>query len=265
LNQSIKLLQFSDTHLFADGDGRMKGVKTAVTLEAVVDLAKSVEHEVDYVLVTGDISQDCTPASYELAAEIFSRLGRPAYTLPGNHDEDIPLKQSPLMSGLFNAENHFLAGDWIVILLDSVIHGMIAGRLSHDELVRLDNLLKKHADKHALVCLHHNPVNMRPDREDPVMLKNPDDFFAVIDSHANVRAVIWGHVHQEHFEERRGVRLMACPSTCIQFKPTSTGVTIDEQTPGYRRIVLNADGSVTTKVMRLSALPEGLEVTGEDL
>ena len=79
----------------------------------------------------------------------------------------------------------------------------------------------------------------------------PIDLFAVTDRHANVRAIIWGHVHQEFDALRRGVRLLAVPSTCSQFLPHSDQFAIDPAPPGYRTLTLRGDGSIATNVVRI--------------
>ena len=54
---------------------------------------------------------------------------------------------------------------------------------------------------------------------DTVGLANTEEFWRVIDSHAHVRAMVWGHVHQEYDGRRGDVRLFATPSTGAQFLP----------------------------------------------
>ncbi len=74
-------------------------------------------------------------------------------------------------------------------------------------------------------------------------------------AHRNVRAVLWGHVHQ-HFEgERNGVRLMSTPSTCAQFLPRSDGFAIDRRPPGYRWLELRDDGTIATDVVWVPDFP----------
>lgn len=46
------------------------------------------------------------------------------------------------------------------------------------------------------------------------------------------------------------MRLMATPSTCIQFAPGSNEFSIDGQAPGYRWIDLYPDGTLDTHVRR---------------
>ena len=82
-------------------------------------------------------------------------------------------------------------------------------------------------------------------------LTNGDRFFSVLDRHPQVRCVVWGHIHQEFDDRRKEVRLLATPSTCVQFKPRAKRHECDESPPGYRWLVLNPDGSFETGVNRL--------------
>jgi Icc protein len=84
---------------------------------------------------------------------------------------------------------------------------------------------------------------------DRVGLENASEFLQTIDRHRNVRAIVWGHVHQSYEGVRKGVRLLATPSTCAQFLPHSPDFAIDRQPPAYRTLELRADGSLTTEVV----------------
>jgi Icc protein len=59
-------------------------------------------------------------------------------------------------------------------------------------------------------------------------------------------------VHQNFDSERRGVRLLASPSTCIQFQPQSTEFAVDDAAPGYRWLNLYDSGRIDTGVARLT-------------
>ncbi|MDB4542942.1 phosphodiesterase, partial [bacterium] len=66
-----------------------------------------------------------------------------------------------------------------------------------------------------------------------------------------VRGVLWGHVHQEVDRLHNDVRLLASPSTCVQFAPGSPGFRADDQAPGYRWLDLHEDGTIATAVSRV--------------
>ncbi|MNP44810.1 3',5'-cyclic adenosine monophosphate phosphodiesterase CpdA [compost metagenome] len=82
-------------------------------------------------------------------------------------------------------------------------------------------------------------------------LKNADDLFAVLARHPQQKTILFGHVHQEFDEVHQGVRLIASPSTCIQFKPLSDGFSLDESGPGWRYLTLHPDGRIASQVWRL--------------
>ena len=82
-------------------------------------------------------------------------------------------------------------------------------------------------------------------------LKNADDLFAVLARHPQQKTILFGHVHQEFDEVYQGVRLIASPSTCIQFKPLSDGFALDESGPGWRYLTLHSDGRIASQVWRL--------------
>ncbi len=263
MTDKLKFVQFTDTHLYENSTYRMRGVDTGDTFNQVVQQVAASHGEIDFVLLTGDISMDETASSYDRVREIVATISAPKYFLPGNHDCFETMKESfakETAKSNIRPERSFLKGDWFVILLDSTVTGRIEGNLRDRELKRLDTELSQHKNKHALVCLHHNPIPFSIDPEHDLGLKNSEDLFTVLDKHSNVKGVVWGHVHSEHNLERKGVRFLASPSTCIQFKVEEDGVSVDNKAPGYRVFVLNQDGSIDTKVEWLPELPQGLEL-----
>jgi Icc protein len=86
---------------------------------------------------------------------------------------------------------------------------------------------------------------------DSVGLQNAAEFFAIADCYPQLRAIAWGHVHQSLDTRRKGVRLLAVPSTCAQFLPGSDHFAIDPSPPGYRRLALKSDGTIDTEVVRV--------------
>jgi Icc protein len=90
---------------------------------------------------------------------------------------------------------------------------------------------------------------------DTVGLAEPEAFWRVIDSHAHVRAVVWGHVHQVYDGQRGDVRLFATPSTGAQFLPKSDRYAVDTRPPAYRHFDLHPDGRIDTAVHWVESLP----------
>jgi Icc protein len=219
-------------------------VETDSSLRNVLDDAFQPGEEYAAVLVTGDVVQD-DPSGYLRFCSIFAGLGTPVLCIPGNHDEPEAMRHSLAQPPFHYCGTHQF-GAWRFIMLDSYDPGHVGGRLAPGELARLDADLAQ-ADGHALVCLHHHPVEMGSRWLDGIGLANAEEFWRVIDAHACVRGVAWGHVHQVYDGERKGVRLLGTPSTCAQFQPKSDRYAIDSSPPAYRRLELHDNGLILSE------------------
>ncbi|WP_240500248.1 hypothetical protein [Halioglobus japonicus] len=100
--------------------------------------------------------------------------------------------------------------------------------------------------------MHHQPVAVGSAWIDEQMVADADAFWALTERFAGVRAVLWGHVHQQIDRQRGSVELMASPSTCVQFAPGSDNFKADAQAPGYRWLDLHPDGRIESAVSRLT-------------
>jgi Icc protein len=139
-------------------------------------------------------------------------------------------------------------------MLDSYQPNSAGGKLGPDQLKQLDSTLGTNADKHVLICLHHHPIQMRSEWLDTVGLEDAEEFRKVVAGHRNVRGIAWGHVHQSLDLFAEGVRYMATPSTCAQFKPLSADFAMDDKPAGYRVFELMADGTIATEVVWVESL-----------
>jgi Icc protein len=244
------LVQLSDSHLFAEADGMLLGMKTHDSLQKVIDLVRAQQPQIDLVLATGDLSQDGTLESYQQFRDLTRVLDAPTRWIPGNHDEPQIMAQAAVQSALLDPVVDI--GNWRVTLLDSAVPGSVPGYLQDEQLQLLVQSLSEAPERHHLVCLHHHPVSIGCAWMEPIGLRNPDALFAVLDRFPQVRAVLWGHVHQEIDQMRNDVRLIASPSTCIQFEPGSEDFKVGEQAPGYRWLRLLPDGRLETGVERVT-------------
>lgn len=248
---SVVLLQITDTHLFADAAGSLLGVATRDSFHAVLDAVDAAARPFDAVVATGDISQDHSQQSYQRFCDGIARWSEPCFWLPGNHDYQ-PSMSAVLPSPQIKPCQQVLAGaHWQVILLDSQVQGVPHGELSPAQLSMLDQALAAHPERHALVLLHHHPLEAGSAWLDQHKLHNGEAFWQVVDRYPQVQAILCGHIHQELDRLCRGVRVLATPSTCIQFLPDSHDFALDPQNPGWRYLELKSDGEVITQVSRL--------------
>jgi len=250
--KSVRLIQFTDLHVVGDTGRTLRGINTFETLRRTLAHANARFDAADAVLLTGDLVHD-DAGGYDTIATAFDDSKVPLYCIPGNHDLPEQMRVA-LARAPFQVGGNAVLGNWLIVLLDSFQPNTAGGRLGPEQLKQLDHTLTAYADKHVLVCLHHHPIKMRSDWLDTVGLEDADEFRATLARHKNVRGITWGHVHQALDLFSDGVRFMATPATCAQFKPLSDNFAMDDKPPGYRVFELMADGSIATEVVWVESL-----------
>lgn len=251
-DQSYRLIQITDSHLFADRATIFDGLNTFDTLMDVVDLVSSREPSIDCLLCTGDLAQDSSTEAYLNFLAAVSILKAPQLWIPGNHDIRSNMQQA-LSQDSINLKRSVQLGKWQVIMLDSSVEGQVYGLLDQKELADLDLELadSERSNAHVLVCVHHNCIPVAAAWLQQHCLKNSDELFSILDKYTHVKGVLYGHIHQEIEVEYKEIKIMATPSTCIQFHPNNDDFTIDNEKPAYRWLDLMPDGEIKTGVERV--------------
>ncbi|PKM31907.1 MAG: 3',5'-cyclic-AMP phosphodiesterase [Gammaproteobacteria bacterium HGW-Gammaproteobacteria-11] len=245
----IRILQLTDCHLYAQQNTELLGLDTLASLHAVVDQVLEEATAIDLILATGDIAQDASEQGYRHFISAVERLPAPCVWIPGNHDDARLMDYIGAPLGL--NQNWIDLGAWRIVMLDSSLPGSVAGFLAQSQLERLSDALANADDRFVLVCLHHHPVAIGCGWMDPLGLLNSPALMPIVATDKRVRALLWGHVHQEFDQQHGPLRLLATPSTCVQFAAHSKEFATDSQAPGYRWLQLFDDGRIETQVKRL--------------
>lgn len=249
-DETLRVVQVTDTHLFGDVGGKLLGMPTFDSMHAVIDRLRDFNFDSHTMLVTGDLSQDGSEQSYRHLHEALSSFDQPVFWLAGNHDD--PSNLAKVGGESEHLHKVIRSKHWQIIMLNSQVEGAVFGQLSADELAFLDKTLGEAPQLHTLIGLHHHPIPMNSEWMDNIGLKNRHEFLQVLSRHDNAKGVIWGHVHQSCDGLVNGVRLMSTPSTCVQFEPKTSDFSIDDVAPGFRWLELHSDGSINTGVERLT-------------
>ena len=238
----MRLVQISDAHLHADTEARSRAGIPWRQFQQVVSAVEA--EQPDVVLMTGDISQDKSAASYALAVQALATLPCPWYWLPGNHD------QLELMTAEQPLHEEVDAGRWRILLLNTQVEGKPHGELGSEGLAKLAEQLEKD-DRPTLIAMHHPPVDVGAEWMDAIGLQDRDAFWALLSEHTHVKIILFGHTHQAYAEHHSvgevTVEVYGCPAMADQFLPGAKQFAIDEASrPGYRVIDLaysDAQGS----------------------
>lgn len=248
------VLQLTDTHLCRESGGSLLGMDTDHSLQAVISQARDEQPHIDALLGTGDMSNHGYLEAYQRLRRYFDQLCPAQFWLPGNHDDRSKMEQVDTDGTLLS--NDIRLGRWQLVMLDSQVPGQVGGRLGQDQLQLLREALDDAAREqlYSLVCLHHQPVTIGCRWLDEQMVADADELFAVLADYPGVRGVLWGHIHQQVDRVREGCKLMASPSTCVQFAPGSDEFKADAAAPGYRWLELRADGEIDSGVSRVEGV-----------
>lgn len=249
IKSSIRIIQLSDMHLFANPEDSLVGVNTYKSFKKIVDQIHKTG-KVDIILLSGDLAQDGSAEAYKHLAVLLNKLNAPTYYVPGNHDNLALMMQVYPLKHISN-QRHIVLKNWQIILLDSQKPGAISGYLNQSQLEFLQQCLQKHPKHRAILLFHHQPIPVGSRWIDQLGLKNADDLWKMIAKNPIVHTILFGHVHQEFAQTVKGVECFATPSTCIQFKRHHDEFALDNLPPGYRWVNLYQDGHLETAVERL--------------
>lgn len=249
----VRVLQVTDSHLFAEKHETLLGVNTWESYQAVLEAIQAQQRPCDLIVATGDLAQDHSAAAYQHFAEGIARFTAPCVWLPGNHDFQPAMYSALQDAGISPAKRVFVGERWQILLLDSQVFGVPHGELSEFQLEWLENKLSDSPERYTLLLLHHHPLPSGCSWLDQHSLRNAGELNNVLQRFPKVRHLLCGHIHQELDLDWNGRRLLATPSTCVQFKPHCANFTLDTIAPGWRWLDLYDDGTLHTEVCRLES------------
>jgi len=243
----LKILQVSDCHVSADPEAVYRTLNAERNVKTLLPAMRAWGP--DLVLLTGDVSEDASPAACARVAEMLGAVGAPLLALPGNHD-DPQIMRDHFPQGPWDGPLVHEVGPWLLVLMDSTVRGRVSGCVQQHDLDRLNAHLDASSADFALVALHHQPVPVNAPWIDRFALENPDDFFRHVDRDARIRCITWGHIHHDFRSKRNGVELLGAPSAAANSLPQTPRFTLDPAGPACRWLELYEDGRVETGLLR---------------
>ncbi len=190
---SVRLVQFTDTHLLDDPDGILRGARTLPRLQACIAHAQRHFFPADVVAVTGDIVHD-DPRAYGIVDLLFGTLGIPVLLIPGNHDLPDEMHRRFAHAPFQVGGEYRTTNGWQVLLLESWFAESEdgEGRLGDEQVRQVRQSLAQGTDPHAFVFLHHPPIPMESPALDKLGLLDADALLAAIAGNPRVARGVLG-------------------------------------------------------------------------
>ena len=171
---TVRVLQLTDCHLFADESKDLLGVNTSESFKAVVEAVRAQNFDYDFIAFTGDISQDYSATSYQHFANIISVLHKPVFFLPGNHDD------GPLMYRIFerlgvNVAKNVITPTWQFVFLNSEVYAVPHGWIQRKQLDYAAFCSRRSPSQHMALLVHHMPLLVNSAWLDTQTMHNLDE------------------------------------------------------------------------------------------
>ena len=246
----LLLAQLTDLHLRVGPDdlGAARALETAVTALLALD------PQPDAVLVTGDLTDDGDPRSYERARELLAPLAVPVHPIPGNHDDRDALREAFADHPGIASTDGFVqyevdAGGVRVLMCDTLVPGTPGGSFDAERRAWLAAALD---GSPTIVAMHHPPVTTGIAEFDTIGLPCDDvaAIGALLRGRDEVLRIVAGHIHRVITAVVGGVPVCVAPSAwrqaVLDLGPDGRAVVDEGEPPGYALHLLTDAGTLVT-------------------
>ena len=223
------IIQLTDNHLFKDSAKNIGGSLPNQNLAACIE--KIACNVPDYFILTGDVSEDCSPESYLYIAELISQFETPVYWVAGNHDNEELMTDIFKQFFWFQKEKIIELANWDIILADTYVAGKVYGLLAEEELGRIRALIQK-SKKNIAIFMHHPPVKTNRPEIDSKLLLNQKALWQITDKNDKVQLVACGHAHNEYLFKHSTINIEVTPATAFQVMEHDDDVIVSQS--GYK-------------------------------
>ncbi|MGE5432583.1 MAG: PQQ-binding-like beta-propeller repeat protein [Syntrophomonadaceae bacterium] len=170
------------------------------------DLKRSVDdinnrHEVDFTIVSGDITQTGKGSDLRLAKSILDRLKKPYYIIPGNHDTKWSESGATDFIRLWGKDRFVFrySGILFIGLHEGPLMRMADGHFAPEDLRWMDSTLAGISKEEPVVIVTHYPVDSQI-----------DNWYELLNriKPYNVKCILVGHGHANrklNFEGVKGI------------------------------------------------------------
>lgn len=245
----LKFIHITDLHLSSDESELIHNIPIYKVLDSILSYISERVNEFDFILITGDISDTGNLNSYITARTKFEEINLPIYWLPGNHDNLDHISHFNNTQNILG-EKCFAKNGYIFLLLNSVAidesgNNRNRGLISDSELIFLRQCLESNIDREIIIALHHPPVKSGTWKDDRMLL-NTQEFFTELKNYKNIRAILYGHQHQEFQVNINNILYYSPPAASFQFSKDVKWA-FDTKGPGFGIVSISENGEISTE------------------
>jgi Icc protein len=208
----MRLLQLTDLHLMGD----VKDSPNNKIFQKVIRFLKEniSRLNVDYIIVTGDISHDGSNSSYLFFLDEMKRSGVRFSFIHGNHDCHRTLDNLDKPDN-YTDFDRISDSEWSVLNINSVVDGEDYGYIDDKNLNDFEQKLSIVKNK-SIVFLHHHVIPVGTPIVDECKLKNSEVFLTICRK-LKVNVIASGHAHTLFQRKIEDTLVTVSPAVCSQW------------------------------------------------
>ena len=220
----IKFVQVTDVHF------TLRSKYTADVLKATVkDI--NAQPNISFVVFTGDNIDTSSEENLQAFMKIVKKLNVPYYIVLGNHDvfktngvskqRYYEIVRKYKFFSRQNKRNFVLKkGEFVFIGLDGAKES-IPGPGGYYRVATLDWLDKQLTKnkRRKVVIMQHFPILVPTESNKTHRVYQPENYYAVLEKHDNVIAIISGHYHMNREKMENGIYHISSPSLAAVTNP----------------------------------------------
>lgn len=241
---SVLIAQLTDIHIGFDKEADPEELNQ-VRFRAVLERLANAPHTLDYVVLSGDLTDHGDDESFDKIVAALRDVKCPMLPLVGNHDARASLRRAfPETPSDGDFLHYVVERDGLrIVCLDTLEPGRHGGAFCALRRNWLREQLERGGDTPCVIFMHHPPIVSGIDWMDP----SPDEdwianFADAIEGHEHaIRAIHCGHLHRRVTARFRGIPLGITPSVAplvaLDLRP------IDEKVADNRALITTEPAS----------------------
>ncbi len=209
------IAQLTDVHIGFDPDAKPEELNR-IRFRAVLDRLDQAPHKLDYLVLSGDLTDHGDRESFSKIAAVLADMPCPLLPLVGNHDDREELRRAfPDTPQEDDFLHYVIERDGLrIICLDTFEQGRHGGAFCTARRDWLRAKLEASDGQPCVIFMHHPPIVSGIDWMDPAADEQwIANFAAAIEGHESaIRAIHCGHLHRRVSTRFRGIPLGITPS-----------------------------------------------------
>ncbi len=219
----MRFAHISDLHLCQEPE------RTGVIRDDVHALVAALAQDIrrigtvlDFVVLSGDLTDDAHADSFRQVEQIFLSLGLPLFLVPGNHDGPAAFFERKLGSDFLarcDISGRLVEFDGLRLLgINTCVEGEVTGAIAQHDLDIVAREFSSTANSPLVIVMHHPPFQTGLREFDEISrLENGERFSALLRESNAAPIILCGHVHRPYFARWHGASCFVAGSAAGQF------------------------------------------------